>query len=591
MIKYVYEDMGLDDLALLDLRELDPPAALGRDLIMLFATARSERHLHVASGRFVRWLRRNHKIDAKADGLIGPGELKMKLRRLRKRAKLSGTNALMVRGGDNGLSTGWVCVNFSSGESGLGTTASYDADGRYSGFGAPQTGTTIVVQCMTELRRSELDLETLWRGKLRESFEQGRRIKGEPAADRAALDELVASKVQLTPGSSTSQWQALRQASQQQRYFSTLARRLQAQAAAHATVNGTERHVAGAPKPCTDATENEFAHLRREVNALHARASPLSQETFESLVTSALRVGSRATASERLALVDELLLTGQERGLVIDSGEMMINLIVSMIMSPAYDNHMARVQKNLELVLAEKRFTPRESQVLQLMSAYARRGQWEQFWETFRWPARILMPRSADVYALAFHLLADTKDAKLCREAVSRVYVDMRREEPPVQPEGAVYESLKACVLVAEPRAEEWVHNEPVRGGLTVRRRRKIERNEFVQVLQDAQTGIGYGKAAQEEEPPSASLKQPEQQQPDHPGQQSSEDDLHDFRSALARGQLPDAKRRTDAEQQSSRLSRQPPGQSVKQPPKQPPKQQDGMDALDSAMKQARRDI
>src|SRR5690606_2413854 len=93
VVKYVYEEMGLDDLDLLDLRDFDPPPALGQNLIMLFGTARSERHLHVASGRLVRWLRYNYKLEADADGLIGPGELKTKLRRLRRKAKLLGSNA------------------------------------------------------------------------------------------------------------------------------------------------------------------------------------------------------------------------------------------------------------------------------------------------------------------------------------------------------------------------------------------------------------------------------------------------------------------------------------------------------------------
>ncbi|KAJ3476637.1 hypothetical protein NLG97_g9063 [Lecanicillium saksenae] len=40
MMKYIFEDMGLDDIALFDLRELDPHAALGPNLIMVFGTAR-----------------------------------------------------------------------------------------------------------------------------------------------------------------------------------------------------------------------------------------------------------------------------------------------------------------------------------------------------------------------------------------------------------------------------------------------------------------------------------------------------------------------------------------------------------------------
>ncbi|KAG6251716.1 ATPase synthesis protein 25 mitochondrial [Claviceps purpurea] len=230
MIKYIFEDMGLDEIALLDLRDLDPPAALGPNLIMLFATARSERHLHVCSGRFVRWLGRNYKVNAKADGLIGAGELKTKLRRLRKKAKLMGTNTMMVPDGDNGISTGWVCVNFSTSDEPADETASFDDSGRLSGFGTVSTGTTVVVQCMTESRRSQLDLIPLWRGILKRNLEANMKIRGQGFQDPKDLEALVSSKFQLPEEpeieGAAAQWANLQQASaQQHRYFSTSARR------------------------------------------------------------------------------------------------------------------------------------------------------------------------------------------------------------------------------------------------------------------------------------------------------------------------------------------------------------------------------
>ncbi|KAG6102819.1 hypothetical protein E4U30_000006 [Claviceps sp. LM220 group G6] len=231
MIKYIFEDMGLDEIALLDLRDLDPPAALGPNLIMLLATARSERHLHVCSGRFVRWLGRNYKVNAKADGLIGAGELKTKLRRLRKKAKLMGTNTMMVPDGDNGISTGWVCVNFSTSDGPADETASFDDSGRLSGFGTVSTDTTVVVQCMTESRRAQLDLITLWRGVLKRNLDANMKIRGPGFQDPKDLEALVSSKLQLPEEpeivGAAAQWANLQQASaQQHRYFSTSARRL-----------------------------------------------------------------------------------------------------------------------------------------------------------------------------------------------------------------------------------------------------------------------------------------------------------------------------------------------------------------------------
>lgn len=162
LVKFVAEDMGLDDLNLMDLRTLDPPPALGPSLIMLFGTARSERHLNVSAGSLKTWLRK-HGIDAHADGLLGRNEYKIKMRRRHRKAKLLGTSATAL-GGDDGVSTGWICVNLGTIGSPVHNETTIETnDGKFAGFGARQTGvTTIVVQMMTESRRRALDLETLW---------------------------------------------------------------------------------------------------------------------------------------------------------------------------------------------------------------------------------------------------------------------------------------------------------------------------------------------------------------------------------------------------------------------------------------------
>ncbi|KIH86527.1 hypothetical protein SPBR_08161 [Sporothrix brasiliensis 5110] len=180
LLSFAADDLGLDDLALLDLRALDPPAALGPDLLMLFGSARSERHLHVSADRLVRWLRK-HGVHATADGLLGRNELKIKLRRKARRAKLLGTSGTSGASGmaqldaasrgedaaahvvDDGISTQWVCLHAGT----LGRSAdegsTLDAAGRTSGFGALRSpGTTVVVQMFTDAKRKQLDLEALW---------------------------------------------------------------------------------------------------------------------------------------------------------------------------------------------------------------------------------------------------------------------------------------------------------------------------------------------------------------------------------------------------------------------------------------------
>ena len=168
LLKFTSDECGLDDLSLLDLREMDPPPALGPNLIMLFGTARSERHLHVSADRLVRWLR-GRGISAQADGLMGRNELKIKLRRIARKAKLLG-NSGVARGGDDGITTGWICVNLGSVEGSHKETVMTDEQGRPTGFGVPQTGTTIVVQMLTGPRREEQDMESLWKGMLKGSL-------------------------------------------------------------------------------------------------------------------------------------------------------------------------------------------------------------------------------------------------------------------------------------------------------------------------------------------------------------------------------------------------------------------------------------
>ncbi|KAF3766838.1 hypothetical protein M406DRAFT_287785 [Cryphonectria parasitica EP155] len=161
LVKCVAEDMGLDDLNLMDLRTLDPPAALGPSLIMLFGTARSERHLHFSAGRLKSWLW-DRGIQAHADGLLGRREFKVKMRRRQRKAKLLGTSETALSP-DDGVTTRWVCMNLGTiGATPMDETAFQTADGKLTGFGVRQTGTTIVVQMLTESKRRELDLETLW---------------------------------------------------------------------------------------------------------------------------------------------------------------------------------------------------------------------------------------------------------------------------------------------------------------------------------------------------------------------------------------------------------------------------------------------
>ncbi|PHH67913.1 hypothetical protein CDD80_415 [Ophiocordyceps camponoti-rufipedis] len=475
MMQYVYDDMGLDDLALLDLRELDPSASLGPSLIMMIATARSGRHLHVSAGRFVRWLRRNHGVRARGDGLIGSALLRTKLRRLRKRAKLMGTNSMVLPQGDHGLTTDWVCVTFSTGPEPAAEVEKYDASGRLSGFNREYSGTTIAVQCLTEQRRKELDLEGLWQEQLRASVKRQRSING-LSYDSEEIESLVSSKLQLPRPTFSSAFQGrLHEPPQQKRAFSTLARRL------HQTLDDGQSFQPESPQA---VPADELAKLRQQVQDVQLRGLSMDSSLLTTLLISALTVDSprQDTESERLSLVDELLLTGQERGLTIDSPDMVVSLIAAVVLSPAYNDKMAQAQRNLEAMLRDKQSPPQEQHTLRLLHAYGCRGQWAEFTDAFRTPARFQLARSVRVYEQAYRSLAAWQSRVLCGDFLRWMYPDMLRESPPVTPVGPVLDWLRNCILLADPRVlqERQLYSKPSElGG------RRAIRSEFKVMLND----------------------------------------------------------------------------------------------------------
>ncbi|KAG8627704.1 hypothetical protein KVT40_003577 [Elsinoe batatas] len=170
--------LGQADLSLLDLRSLDPPAALGSNLLMILATSRSEKHLHVSADRLCRWLRTDHGLRPFADGLLGRNELKLKMKRKAKRSRLlSAVGAKATGAGDvdDGIRTGWVCVNIGEVEGGVlpAEERGEEAQEGFVGFRTEAKGCRVVVQLMTEERRGALDLESLWTGMLNRSRKEG----------------------------------------------------------------------------------------------------------------------------------------------------------------------------------------------------------------------------------------------------------------------------------------------------------------------------------------------------------------------------------------------------------------------------------
>lgn len=190
---------------------------------MIIGTARSVKHLNVSADRFCRWTRKEYKLRPFADGLLGRNELKLKLRRKARRMKLAqsvGNTTAMKEGGyDDGITTGWVCVNLGDVSNAVSSSIEEEGETRserdrgvqqvasesepvegqqqqqlsqemlekarrkaqetplegedeyrnpndgpetYVGFGSRTDSPRIVVQMFTEEKRTEMDLEGLW---------------------------------------------------------------------------------------------------------------------------------------------------------------------------------------------------------------------------------------------------------------------------------------------------------------------------------------------------------------------------------------------------------------------------------------------
>ncbi|GKZ19438.1 ATPase synthesis protein 25 mitochondrial [Aspergillus brasiliensis] len=173
LLDYVFKDIGLDELKLIDLRGLETPPALGANVIMIIGTARSVKHLNVSADRLCRWLRSTYKLSPYADGLLGRNELKIKLRRKARRARLASRSGTMFDEKDDGITTGWICVNAGVVEE---TPVKKDENYTFEGFGHTATGTRIVVQMFTEEKRAEVDLESLWQKALERSERAKQRL-------------------------------------------------------------------------------------------------------------------------------------------------------------------------------------------------------------------------------------------------------------------------------------------------------------------------------------------------------------------------------------------------------------------------------
>jgi hypothetical protein len=471
LLEYIYHEMGLNYLSLLDLRALETSTALGHNLIMVLGTARSERHLQVAGLRLTRWLRREHHIPATAAGLISPAEVKVKLRRLRKRAQMVGGSAgAAFEGRAHGLSTGWVVVNLGTLGENKGEQAKLDEFGRMSGFGRVVEGCTVVVQCMTEKKREQLDLEGLWRGNLEKHQRLLERLGEGPEVASAESDVSAGDGTPLGQGSGPHSRHTSSRGGGASRAFVQSSRPYTTSAPANtdATTN-TPTGDAAIPIPATisngtpstpglstDSPNLAAAALAARVQHVLTTPTPVSRRDFLTLFRFVL-TNPHAPLSANMAVAEFLLQAMAERGLQILDNDMLVPLIAAVAqMARGPDEARARaidrMQDNFELLLEEGGLPcPLEGQINTLLQAYAAQQNWARFWAAFAMPARFGKSRSGELYRRMLHAATRSGDPSVCVQAVRTAVPGLDVEDPPVAMDEPLCLELLRCIAVADP--------------------------------------------------------------------------------------------------------------------------------------------
>lgn len=111
-----------------------------------------------------------------------------------RRARLLSSVGSVEKNADDGIRTGWVCVNIGVIESVNQVMQEQERPPGYIGFGGPTDGAKLVVQMMTEEKRAELDLEGLWSGFLRrQERKEDREREAEAEAEAEEVEKAEAS--------------------------------------------------------------------------------------------------------------------------------------------------------------------------------------------------------------------------------------------------------------------------------------------------------------------------------------------------------------------------------------------------------------
>lgn len=479
LLEYTFKDLGLDELKLFDLRSLETPPALGANAIMIIGTARSVKHLNVAADRLCRWLRSNYKLSPYADGLLGRNELKIKLRRKARRARAASQSGAMMDEKDDGITTGWICVNAGVVEEAPAAEQEV-ADQVLEGFGNISAGTRVVVQMFTEEKRAEVDLDGLWQGNLDRAERKKQRdseviadippqeVRAPRTTDRSSSDRDFRNVSRLPKDVPLEQRRGIHNT----RHLRTRLGNEGADGLQEESVPAEHAALAQIQTMCMEISRQQQTYTKenlwRAFVDYSVRGYPLSEDLGLQVVSALLTkqpVGDQNVevssglpdnhAELALRVLEQLSLRGTN----------VLNMRVLTMLYQAFspeELEMASQDRKAEkarsrifqlIEILNVPFDPEQARIL--MVSLFRNQDYDGFWKLWRKLPLDGSSRTAADYERLFELHAELGDERRARDCIATWVPMMAREDPPIVSQGLLLRHIMYCVVIVDPEIEQ----------------------------------------------------------------------------------------------------------------------------------------
>ncbi|THC99993.1 hypothetical protein EYZ11_000572 [Aspergillus tanneri] len=458
---------------------------------MIIGTARSVKHLNVSADRLCRWLRSTWKLSPYADGLLGRNELKIKLRRKARRARIASQTGAMVDDKDDGITTGWICVNAGVVEKGPVPQQEMQ---NFEGFGHITGDTRVVVQMFTEEKRAEVDLEVLWQKTLdrdkREKQKRAEVTSTAPLEERRRFHSSLTLRILptgqglgSTPNPSSNLDSAFTQ-THPNSFFNEDFRYELGQGPGDAStlflrqfleqltgVSAEEKAISNIKLLCVAISRQHPAYskegLLEAFDYCTAMGYSISDELGFQVVSTLLTERPTGLLPDKdketaLDILEYLSFQGTDvLNMKVFNMIYKVTTRVSDVTSP--EDAQERLASNkaaglriLRMIdMLQVPFDPEQARIL--MVRLFQNQDYEGFWKLWRKLPLNDSPRTVADYELLFRLHIDLGDQSRAHQCLSTWFPMMSREDPPIPLQGQLLQDIRYCIILADPEIEDKV--------------------------------------------------------------------------------------------------------------------------------------